>query len=360
MTATTSVDRPVDEQKLQDLLGRIITDLGATISAGLVVIGDRLGLYAAMADGEPVTAEDLAERTGTAVAYVRPWLANQAAGGYVEYDPAGDRFFLSPEQAAALAIETSPAYFPGSMQLAVATLRDVPAIQERFRSGAGFGWHEHDAGLFEGTERFFRPGYAANLVDGWLPALDGVVTKLRAGARVADVGCGHGASTVLMAQAFENSTFLGTDYHEGSIRVARRRAGDAGVQDRTTFEARDAAELEAGRFDLITMFDCLHDMGDPVAAAAAALRALAPDGTLMLVEPAAGDRLEENLHPLGRVFYGASALICTPSSLDQPGAAALGPQAGPARITAVLRAAGFTAVRVATSTPVNLIFEARR
>jgi 2-polyprenyl-3-methyl-5-hydroxy-6-metoxy-1,4-benzoquinol methylase len=235
----------------------------------------------------------------------------------------------------------------------------VPAIQERFRSGAGFGWHEHDADLFNGTERFFRPGYTANLVDNWLPALDGVVAKLSAGATVADVGCGHGASTVLMAQAFENSTFLGTDYHEGSIRVARRRAAETGVQQRTEFEALDATELGNGRFDLITMFDCLHDMGDPVAAAAAAFRALTPDGVLMVVEPAAGDRIEENLHPLGRVFYGASALICTPSSLDQPGAAALGPQAGPARITAVLRASGFSTVRVATSTPVNLIFEAR-
>jgi 2-polyprenyl-3-methyl-5-hydroxy-6-metoxy-1,4-benzoquinol methylase len=359
MTSTTSVHRPVDEQKLQDLLGRIVTDLGATISAGLVVIGDRLGLYAAMADGEQVSAEELADRTATAAAYVRPWLANQAAGGYVEYDPASGRFFLTPEQAAALAIEASPAFFPGSMQLALASLRDVPAIQDRFRSGAGFGWHEHDAGLFDGTERFFRPGYAANLVDGWLPALDGVVTKLRAGATVADVGCGHGASTILMAQAFENSCFLGTDYHEGSIRVARRRAAAAGVQERTSFEALDAIDLPAGRFDLVTMFDCLHDMGDPVAAAAAALRAMTPDGALMVVEPAAGDRIEENLHPLGRVFYGASTLICTPSSLDQPGAAALGPQAGPARITAVLRAAGFSAVRVATSTPVNLILEAR-
>jgi 2-polyprenyl-3-methyl-5-hydroxy-6-metoxy-1,4-benzoquinol methylase len=363
MTSSTSVptstDRPLDEQKLEDLLGRIVADLGATISAGLVVIGDRLGLYAAMAGGEPVTAEDLAERTSTAVAYVRPWLANQAAGGYIEYDPASGRFSMTPEQAAALAFQESPAFFPGSMQLALATLRDVPAIEERFRTGAGFGWHEHDAGLFEGTERFFRPGYVANLVTSWLPALDGMVAKLEAGASVADVGCGHGASTVLMAQAFERSTFIGTDYHEGSVRVARRRAAEAGVQARTSFDALEAVDLSAGTFDLITMFDCLHDMGDPGAAAAAARRALKPDGTLMVVEPAAGDRIEENLHPFGRIFYGASTLICTPCSLDQPGATALGPQAGPARLTALLRGAGFGTVRVATSSPVNLIIEAR-
>jgi len=359
MSTTTSVPRPVDEQKLEDLLGRIVTDLGATVSAGLVVIGDRLGLYAAMADGAPVTAEELAERTGTAVAYLRPWLANQAAGGYVEYDPGSGTFSMTAEQAAALAIEDSPAFFPGSMTLALGALRDVPAIEERFRTGAGFGWHEHDAGVFDGTERFFRPGYVANLVSGWLPALTGVVAKLTAGASVADLGCGHGASTILMAEAFERSSFLGTDYHEGSIRVARRRATAAGVQDRTRFEAVDAVELPPASFDLITMFDCLHDMGDPAAAAAAARRALRPDGTLMVVEPAAGDRIEENLHPLGRIFYAASTLICTPSSLDQPGAAALGPQAGPARLSALLRDAGFSGVRVATSTPVNLVLEAR-
>ncbi len=359
MSTTTSVPRPVDEQKLGDLLGRIIADLGATISAGLVVIGDRLGLYAAMADGEPVTADELADRTATAVAYLRPWLANQAAGGYLEYDPGTGTYSMTPEQAAALAIEDSPAFFPGSMMLALGALRDVPAIEERFRTGAGFGWHEHDGSLFDGTERFFRPGYAANLVSGWLPALTGVVAKLSAGASVADLGCGHGASTILMAEAFEHSTFLGTDYHEGSIRVARRRAVTAGVQDRVTFEAFDAVELPAATFDLVTMFDCLHDMGDPAAAAAAARQALKPGGTLMVVEPAAGDRIEDNLHPLGRVFYGASTLICTPSSLHQPGAAALGPQAGPARLTALLSAAGFTNVRVAASSPVNLVFEAR-
>jgi SAM-dependent methyltransferase len=265
---------------------------------------------------------------------------------------------MTPEQASALADEDSPAFFPGSMLLALGTLRDVPAIHERFRTGAGFGWHEHDAALFEGTERFFRPGYVANLVPTWLPALDGVVEKLTAGGSVIDVGCGHGASTILMARAFARSTFLGTDYHEGSIRVARRRAAEAGLGAQVSFAALDADELPAGA-DLITMFDCLHDMGDPAAAAAAARRALAPDGVLMVVEPAAGNRLEDNLHPLGRVFYGASTLICTPCSLDQPGAAALGPQAGPDRLTALLTDAGFGRVRIASQSPVNLVLEAR-
>jgi 2-polyprenyl-3-methyl-5-hydroxy-6-metoxy-1,4-benzoquinol methylase len=356
---TTRTQRPADQAVLEEFLGRAIGDLGATLSAALVVIGDRLGLYRAMADGVPVSAQDLASRTGTAPAYVRPWLANQAAGGYIEYDPASLTYSMTPEQALALAVEDGPAFFAGSMQLAIGLLRDLPAVEERFRTGAGFGWHEHDADLFEGTERFFRPGYVANLVSGWLPALDGVVAKLTAGATVADVGCGHGATTILMAQAFPASTFLGTDYHEGSVLVARRRAAAAGVGDRVQFEAADASELAGASFDLVTMFDCLHDMGDPDEAARTARQALAPDGTFMLVEPAAGDRVQDNLHPLGRVFYAASTLACTPCSLAQPGAAALGPQAGPARLTALLTGAGFGRVRLAAQSPVNLVFEAR-
>ena len=255
------------------------------------MLGDRLGLYRAMADGVPVTAEELAERTGTSIAYLRPWLANQAAGGYLEYDAATGTWSMTPEQAYALAVEDGTAFFPGSMQLALGVLRDVAAIEDRFRTGAGFGWHEHDADLFEGTERFFRPGYAANLVGSWLPALDGVVAKLAAGGRVADVGCGHGASTVLMAQAFPAADFLGIDYHEASILVARRRAAEAGLGDRVRFERRRRRPTwPPGGYDLITMFDCLHDMGDPDAAARAARRALAADGTLMVVEPMAGDR----------------------------------------------------------------------
>ena len=349
----------VDQAVLQEFLGRAVGDLGATLSAALVVIGDRLGLYRAMADGAPVTAGDLAGRTGTAPAYLRPWLANQAAGGYVEYDPASETYSMTPEQALALADEDGPAFFAGSMQLALGMLRDVPAIEERFRTGAGFGWHEHDADLFEGTERFFRPGYVANLVPAWLPALDGVAARLTAGATVADVGCGHGATTILMAQAFPASVFLGTDYHEGSVRVARRRAAAAGVAGRVRFEAADASELAVGTYDLVTMFDCLHDMGDPGKAAGAARQALRPDGTLMVVEPAAGDHVEDNLHALGRVFYAASALVCTPCSLAQPGGSALGPQAGPARLTALLTGAGFGRVRLAAQSPVNLVFEAR-
>jgi SAM-dependent methyltransferase len=373
---TTSAPRSVDQELLGAFLGRMIGDVGATVSAALVVIGDRLGLYRAMADGRPVTAEDLAARTGTAVAYLRPWLANQAAGGYLEYHPrtaplpapgppdgAEDRepgtFSMTAEQAYALADQDSPAFFPGSMQLAIGVLRDLPSIEDRFRTGAGFGWHEHDADLFTGTERFFRPGYVGNLVGTWLPALDGVVGKLTAGAAVADVGCGHGASTILMAQAFPASTFLGTDYHEGSVVVARRRAEAAGVADRVRFEIADATDLPGGPYDLVTMFDCLHDMGDPMAAAGAARQALAPDGTLMAVEPMAGDHLEDNLHPLGRVFYGASTLVCTPCSLAQPGGAALGPQAGPARLTALLTDAGFRRARIACTSPVNLVLEAR-
>ena len=357
---TTTQDQPAaDPVLIQEFLGRAVGDLGATLSAALVVIGDRLGLYRAMADGAPVTAGELASRTATAPAYIRPWLANQAAGGYVEFDPAGGTYSMTPEQVLALAVEDGPAFFPGSMQLALGVLRDVPAIEERFRTGAGFGWHEHDADLFEGTERFFRPGYVANLVSAWLPSLDGVVAKLTAGATVADVGCGHGASTILMAQAFPDSTFLGTDYHEGSVRVARRHARAAGVGDRVQFEAADASELADCAYDLVTMFDCLHDMGDPDAAAKTARQALRPDGTLMLVEPAAGDHIEDNLHALGRVFYAASTLVCTPCSLAQPGGTALGPQAGPARLTALLTGAGFGRVRLASQSPVNLVFEAR-
>jgi 2-polyprenyl-3-methyl-5-hydroxy-6-metoxy-1,4-benzoquinol methylase len=358
MTSTQDY-APADPGALDEFIGRAVGDLGATLSAALVVIGDQLGLYRAMADGAPVTASELASRTGTAPAYVQPWLANQAAGGYVCYDPVSATYSMTPEQVQALAVEDSPAFFAGSMQLALGLLQDIPAITERFRTGAGFGWHEHDAGLFEGTERFFRPGYIANLVSAWLPALDGVVDKLTAGASVADIGCGHGATTILMARAFPASTFIGTDYHEGSVRVARRRSEAAGVADRVTFEARDSSELAAGQYDLVTMFDCLHDMGAPDVAAQAARQALRPGGTFMLVEPAAGDHVQDNLHALGRVFYAASALVCTPCSLAQPGGAALGPQAGPARLTALLSRAGFSRVKIAAQSPVNLVFEAK-
>ncbi|WP_426565164.1 class I SAM-dependent methyltransferase [Angustibacter sp. McL0619] len=348
----------VDEAKMDELAGRIITDVGGAASAGLVVLGDRLGLYAALARG-PATADELAERTGTAALYVAPWLGNQAAGGYVEYDAETGRFWMTPEQTMAFVVEDGPAFFPGAFQLVMALLRDTPSFEERFRTGEGFGWHEHDVDLFEGTARFFRPGYVANLVDSWLPALDGVVDKLRAGADVADWGCGHGVSTILMAQSFERSRFIGSDYHEASIVAARRKAEQAGVGDRVRFEVADASAAPEQDFDLITMFDCLHDMGDPDSAATAARQALRPGGTLMVVEPAAGDRVQDNLNPVGRVYYAGSTLICTPASLSQPGARALGAQAGPAVLTALLREAGFGSVRVAVQTPVNLVIEAR-
>jgi SAM-dependent methyltransferase len=312
-----------------------------------------------LAAAGPSSVEDLAAASGTAVTYLRPWAANQAAGGYLSYDALTEQFWLSAEQAAALADDDSPAFFPGAVQLALATMRSLPMIQERFRTGEGFGWHEHDRDLFFGTERFFRPGYAVDLVPTWLPAMDGVVAALTRGASVADVGAGHGASTILMAQAFPKSTFVGSDYHEASVLVARRRAADAGVDDRVTFQTHDATDLPTAAYDLVTMFDCLHDMGDPVAAASAVRRGLRPDGAFLLVEPAAGDLLADNLHPLGRLFYAASTMICTPSSLAQPGAAALGPQAGPARLTGVLTDAGFTDVAVIHRSPVNLVFQAR-
>jgi SAM-dependent methyltransferase len=357
---TKTIPRPeVDQDKLDDFLGKAIGDLSSTVSAALTVIGDRLGLYRSLAAAGSSTVEELAAASDTAVAYLRPWAANQAAGGYLSYDPSTERFWLTPEQVAVLADEDSPAFFPGAVQLALATIRSLPAIQERFSTGEGFGWHEHDRDLFLGTERFFRPGYMVDLVETWLPAMDGVVDKLARGAAVADVGAGHGASTILMAQAFPNSTFVGSDYHEASVIVARRRAEEAGVGERVSFETHDATDLPAAAYDLVTMFDCLHDMGDPVAAARAVRRALRPDGAFLLVEPAAGDRLVDNLNPLGRLFYAASTMVCTPASLAQPGGVALGPQAGPALLTRVLTDAGFTDVSVIHRSPVNLVFQAR-
>ena len=354
-----SAAQTINEERLGEFMGQLLGDLGATVSAALVVIGDRLGLYRAMADGEPVTPEELAQRTGTDARYVREWLSNQAAGGYVEYDPATASFSLTPEQSFALAQEGSPAFIAGAFQIAMAVIKDEPKITQAFRTGAGVGWHEHDHDLFAGTERFFRPGYSANLVSAWIPALDGVEAKLEAGALVADVGCGHGASTLIMAAAYPRSRFVGFDYHEGSIEHAREAAAAAGVADRVRFEVAPAKEYPGEGYDLVAMFDCLHDMGDPVGAAAHVLRTLAPDGTWLLVEPFAGDRLEDNLNPIGRMFYGASTLVCTPASRDQEVGLALGAQAGEARIGEVVRAGGFTRFRRATQTPFNLVFEAR-
>jgi SAM-dependent methyltransferase len=355
----SATQQAVDEAKLNEFMGRFVGDLGAAMSAALVVIGDRLGLYRALASEEPLTAEELAGRTGTDPRYVREWLSNQAAGGYVSYDSGCDAFFLTPEQSLALAQEDSPAFIPGAFQVATALTKDEEKIAQAFRAGNGVGWHEHHHDLFAGTERFFRPGYAANLLPSWIPSLDDVQDKLSAGARVADVGCGHGASTILMAQAFPQSTFVGFDYHGASIEHARKTAADAGVDGRVSFEVAAAKEYPGTGYDLVTMFDCLHDMGDPVGAAAHVLRTLAPDGTWMIVEPYAGDRLEDNLTPVGRVFYGASTLVCTPASRDQEVGLALGAQAGERRLREVVTGGGFTRFRRATETPFNLVLEAR-
>ena len=349
----------VDREKLMQFVFRAVDEVGATLNAALVVMGDRLGLYRALAAGGSLSAAELAERTGTAERYVREWLNAQAAGGYVEYDPGSGRYALPPEQAVALTDPDSPAYLPGFFQIALGSVRDSSKIIDKARSGEGFGWHEHSHDVHEGCERFFRPGYNAHLVAEWLPALDGVVAKLERGALVADVGCGHGASTILMASAFPSSSFVGADYHDGSIATARDRAREAGVSDRVHFEVEHAAAYTGGGYDLVTMFDCLHDMGDPVGAARHVHSTLKPDGTWMIVEPNAGDRLEDNFNPVGRAYYGFSTLLCTPASLSQEVGLALGAQAGEARIRDVVEAGGFTRFRRAAETPFNLVFEAR-
>ncbi len=348
----------IDPAKLDAFVGRFVQDLGAVLHAATVLLGDKLGLYKAMADGVPLTPEALADRTSTDARYVREWLSAQAASGYVEYDPATGSFRLPEEQAFALTNEFNPLFIPGGLQLAASTIKDEAPILEAFRTGRGVGWHEHCADLFAGTERFFRPGYIANLVGSWIPSLDGVLTKLQRGARVADVGCGHGSSTIVMAQAYPNSTFTGFDYHGPSIERARAAAVSAGVADRVRFEVA-AAKSFPGKYELVTFFDCLHDMGDPVGAARHVRESLAHDGTWMIVEPFAHDRLEQNLNPIGRVFYSASTFVCTPASRSQEVGLALGAQAGQARIGEVIREAGFTRFRLASETPFNLVLEAR-
>jgi SAM-dependent methyltransferase len=344
--------------KLHAFIGQFVTDLGATGNSGMVVIGERLGLYKALAE-EPVSAAQLATKTKTDERYVREWLASQAAGGYVTYDESTEKFSLSEEQAFALAREDSPAYLPGAFELALGALAAVPRIAEAFRTGDGMGWHEHAEGVFDGCEKFFRPGYAANLVSSWIPALTGVKEKLEAGARVADVGCGKGASTLLMAKAFPNSRFYGFDYHDKSIKGARESARRDGIADRVTFAIAAAKDFPGKEYDFITVFDCLHDMGDPVGAAAHVRQSLAKDGTWMIVEPFANDRLEDNLNPLGRVYYSFSTLLCTPCSRSQEVGLCLGAQAGEARIREVVTAAGFSRFRRAAETPFNIVYEAR-
>ena len=357
----TSTDQApaVDMDKLMEFVFKVVGEIGATLNTALVVMGDRLGLYRALAGAGPLTPADLADRTGTAERYVREWLNAQAAGGFVSYDPDSGRYTLPPEQAMALTDENCPAYLPGFFQIALGSVTDSARITEVAQTGAGFGWREHGSDVFEGCERCFRPGYNAHLITEWLPALDGVVAKLETGARVADVGCGHGASTILMAQAFPQSTFTGSDYHDGSIETARRQADKAGVSDRARFETSPSTGYEGTGYDLVTMFDCLHDMGDPVGAARHVLSTLAPDGTWMIVEPQAGDRVEDNLNPVGRAYYSFSTLLCTPASLSQDVGLALGAQAGEARIADVVKAGGFTRFRRVAETPFNAVYEAR-
>jgi SAM-dependent methyltransferase len=348
----------INESKLNEFMGRAVGEIGAAMSATLVLIGDKLGLYKAMANAGPMTPGDLAKKTGTAERYIREWMANQAAGGYLTYDAAMAKYTLPEEQALALADENSPAFLPGAFQVIASLFMDEPKIAERFRSGAGLGWGEHDHRLFEGTERFFRPGYIANLTSNWIPALDGVEEKLRQGTKAADVGCGHGASTILMAKAYPKSEFIGFDYHEPSIKAARQRAKAEGVGDRCRFEVARSTDYPGKGYGLVAHFDCLHDMGDPVGAARHVRETLAPDGTWMIVEPFAGDKVEDNLNPFGRVFYAASTMVCVPASLAERGPA-LGAQAGEARLRQVVMSGGFTRFRRATQTPFNLVLEAR-
>lgn len=348
----------VNEDRLHELLGRFVTDLGGSFHAIGAVIGDRLGLYRALLEVMPAAPAQVAERAGVDERYAREWLSGQAAGGYVTYDPDTERFSLTEEQAFALAS-------PDGMQIAaafhipVAATKNIDRITEAFRAGAGFGWHEHDPSLFEGTERFFRPGYVMNLVSSWIPALDGVEGKLLAGAKVADVGCGHGASTLLLAESYPASRIVGFDNHGPSIQQAAKRAADAGLAAQANFEVAAAGDFPGTDYDLIAIFDALHDMPDPLGAARHIRAALKPDGTFLLVEPYAGDRLEDNLNPVGRLYYGASTVICVAHSKTAEPRTALGAQAGEARLAGILRDAGFTRVRRAAETPFNLILEAR-
>ncbi len=348
----------MNEAKLQDFMGKLVVDMGGAALMANVIVGEELGLYREMADGSPVTPEELAERTGCNARLLREWLSAQAASGYVEYE--AGRFRLPPEQALALADENSPVYVAGGAVVLASMYMDKDKLIAAMRGDGALSWADHHPCLFSGTERFFRPGYRANLVSSWLPALEGVVPRLEQGAKVADIGCGHGASTIILAQAFPNSTFQGFDSHGPSIEQARRRAADAGVHQRASFTQASAKEFPGRDFDLVCFFDCLHDMGDPVGAARQAHAALKPGGTVLLVEPFANDSLEQNLNPAGRLFYAASTCVCTPNSLSQEVGLGLGAQAGEKRLRHVFMEAGFRHFRRATETPFNLVLEARK
>lgn len=348
----------INETKLNDLLMKVVGDLGASMSTALVVIGEKLGLYRALAQGAATPAE-LAERSGTTERYIREWTGNQAAGGYINYDAEQGKFYMTPEQVAAFADATSPAFMTGAFDVAAATVHAEPRMSEAFKSGAGMGWGEHHNCLFSGTESFFRANYIGNLINHWIPSLDGVKQQLEAGCSVADVGCGHGASTILMAEAFPNSTFIGFDYHEDSIKTANMRAAERGLAERVVFEVADATSFPGEGYGFVTHFDCFHDLGDPAGAAKRVYETLAADGTWMVVEPFANDAPEDNHNPVGRVFYGASTMLCVPCSLDL-GGPALGAQAGQAQLSQLMQAAGFSSVRRATETPFNLVLEGRK
>jgi SAM-dependent methyltransferase len=356
---STPAQQPLNEAKLHDFVMKAVGEMGAAMNAALVLIGDKLGLYKAMAGAGPMTSTDLAAKTGTTERYVREWLAAQAAGGLVTYDAASEKYTLPPEQAFALADEMSPVFLPGAYYIISACLKDEAKITDAFRSGNGVGWHEHDTCLFTGTERFFRPNYRAHLIDEWIPALEGVEAKLKEGGRVADVGCGLGTSTILMAQAYPKSTFVGFDYHPESIELASDAARKAGVSDRVKFEVAKAKDFPGKGFDFVAFFDCLHDMGDPEGAARHVRESLSPQGTWMVVEPFANDKLEDNLNPIGRIFYAASTMLCTPASLSQEVGLGLGAQAGEARLSKILKSAGFSRIRRAAETPFNIVLEAR-
>ena len=358
MTTIAAKTAVIDEAKMGALIGRVVGDFGATASAALVVIGDRLGLYKALANNGPLTSAELAERSDTAERYVREWLINQAASGYIMYDPQTGKYSMEPEQIAAMVDESNPLFVAGGFELFVALLKDEDHIEENFRTGAGMTWGEHHPGLFQGTERFFRPGYLANLTANWIPALDGMQAKLEAGATVADVGCGHGASTQIMAKAFPNSRFFGFDNHAASIQRAQQEAAEAGLQGRLIFDVAGATDFPGSDYELIAYFDCLHDMGDPVGALRHAREVIAPDGVVLLVEPMAGNTVEENFNPVGRVYSAASVLVCTPNAVAT-GPLALGTLATEAALRNVATEAGFTRFRRAMDTPFNRLFEAR-
>jgi SAM-dependent methyltransferase len=358
-STTSERPRTIDLDKLNALLEQAVQDMGAAMHAPLIVIGDKLGLYRAMGDGTPVTPAQLAERTGTAERYIREWLNANAAGHYVEYDAATGTYFMTPEQALALALDDTPVHLPGFYHMLASLMKDEEKLTQIYRTGEGMGWHEHEKGLFEGCERFFRPTYLANLVSSWIPSLEGVEAKLKAGARVADIGCGHGASTLLMAKAYPKSQFVGFDYHAPSIETARKKALEADVGDQVTFQVAPSKGFPGTNYDLVAFFDCLHDMGDPAGAARHVRKSLAPGGTWMIVEPFAHDEITANLNPVGRIMYSASASVCVPCSLSQEVALGLGAQAGPANIEKVVRSGGFTHFHKATETPFNMVFEAR-